>query len=275
MMGFGCLTGNFATVVSRDKPMADLIDVHAHLADPAFAADLAQVLDRARRAGVRRVVTVGETLDDAQRILALARQFPQIAPCAGLYPTHLDREQAAAIAAFIRAHAGELVAIGEIGLDRWMVQDPAQLELQYELFADQVRLAIEVDLPVNVHSRSAGHHTITALRALGARRVLMHAYDGRAGGALEGCAAGYYFSVPPSIVRSPQKQKLVRALPLDRLLLETDSPVLGAQPQQRNEPAQITVALAAVAELKAVEVERVAEITTHNARALFGERLSW
>jgi len=97
--------------------------------------------------------------------------------------------------------------------------------------------------------------------------VLMHAFDGRAVAARAGLDAGFYFSVPPSIVRSRQKQKLVRALPLDRLLLETDSPVLGATPTERNEPACVRTSLSAVAEAHGVAEEHVAEETTKNALA--------
>ena len=226
-----------------------LIDAHAHLADAVFADDLPEILAAARAAGVARIVAVGETLEDARRLLALAERHPEIAPAAGLYPTHLEPEALDAMEDLVRRHRDRLVAIGEIGLDRWAVQDEAMLARQREFFLRQVRLAIELDLPVNVHSRSAGRHAIEALVEAGARRVLMHAFDGRAGAALEGVRHGFYFSVPPSVVRSRQKQKLVRALPLSALLLETDSPVLGPEPGVRNVPANLRVSLRAVAEL--------------------------
>ncbi|MBP7148046.1 MAG: TatD family hydrolase [Acidobacteria bacterium] len=250
-----------------------LVDAHAHLGDAAFDADRPAVLARAAAAGVARIVTVGETLDDARRILALAGEHPQIAPAAGLYPTHLDLAAAREVERFIREHRERLFAIGEVGLDHWVVKDDADLQLQREIFLGQVRLARELDLPLNVHSRSAGRRTIAALVEAGAGRVLLHAFDGRAGAALEGVRAGFFFSVPPSIVRSPQKQKLVRALPLERLLLETDSPVLGPIPGERNEPANVLVALRAIAEIKRLAEDEVARATTANARRLFGERL--
>lgn len=252
-----------------------MIDAHAHLADPQFADDLDDVLTRARAAGVRRIVAVGETLADAERLLVLAQQHPMIAPCAGLYPTHLDRDQLQQICTLIERHRDQLFAVGEIGLDRWMIQDTAGLELQRELFVEQVAVAIRLDLPVNVHSRSAGRHTIAALREAGARRVLLHAYDGRPGGALEAVRAGYCFSIPPSVVRSVQKQRLVRALPLESLLLETDSPALGAVAGTRNEPAALRTALETIAQLKQLPVEQVREATNNNALQLFGPRLAW
>jgi len=102
----------------------------------------------------------------------------------------------------------------------------------------------------------------------------MHAFDGRAASAVEGAEAGYAFSIPPSVVRSPQKQKLVRRLRLECLLLETDSPVLGPDPATRNEPANVVVACRAVAELKGVPPETVARATTDNARRLFPRAFS-
>jgi TatD DNase family protein len=246
-----------------------LVDAHAHLCAPEFAGELPAVLEAAAAAGVTRVLAVGETLEDARRNLELADRFPMVRPCAGLFPTILDEAAAEAMAAFIRQRRDRLVGIGEVGLDHWMVRDEAEREVQRKILARFVLLANELDLPLNVHSRSAGRATIQFLRQQGARRVLLHAFDGKASSAQEGIAAGYSFSVPPSVVRSAQKQKLVRALPLDRLLLETDSPVLGPDPARRNEPKNAVEACRAVAELKGVAIDEVAAITTANARALF------
>lgn len=248
-----------------------LIDCHAHLADPLFDGDRAAVLDRAEAAGVGAVVTVGETLDEARRILDLARDDPRIKPAAGLYPTRLDPEEARAIETLIRDHCDRLCAIGEVGLDHWKVRDEADREVQLSIFTSFIALSLELGLPLNVHSRSAGRHAIGALLETGARRVQLHAFDGKPSSALPAVEAGYYFSIPPSIVRSRQKQKLVRRLPLSCLLLETDSPVLGPAPGERNEPANLLVALRAVAELKEVGERELAETLSRNTRELLGE----
>jgi TatD DNase family protein len=253
----------------RDQ-QPELVDAHAHLADPTFDADRAEVLARARAAGVARVVVVGETLSDARRIVELAASHREIAPAAGLYPTHLDADQLEDMTTFIRDHRDRLVAVGEIGLDHWMVKEDQDRDKQREFFVRQARLAADLDLPINVHSRSAGRHVIAALVEAGVRRVLLHAFDARAATARAGVLAGFFFSIPPSVVRSPQKQKLVHALPLDCLLLETDSPVLGPEPGERNEPANIRVALAEVARLKDIDESELAARTTENAVRLFG-----
>lgn len=247
-----------------------LIDVHAHLADPVFDPDRDAVLERAGACGVEAVVTVGETLSEAYRILELAQLHREILPAIGLYPTHLDRAEAQALAALIRTRRTSLAAIGEVGLDHWKVQDEPDREVQREIFGLFVDLGLELDLPLNVHSRSAGRHAVAFLLERGAGRVLLHAFDGRAAAAAPAVEAGYFFSIPPSVVRSAQKQNLVRRLPLSSLLLETDSPVLGATPGVRNEPSELLVALRAVAELKQVPEEAVAEAVQENAIRLFG-----
>ena len=246
-----------------------LIDAHAHLYAAAFADDLDDVLARAAERGVKAILCVSETLLEAQRVIELADRHPLIKPCAGLYPTILDRDAAAGMLAFIRRHQDRLAAIGEVGLDYWKVQEAADRELQREILAQHVALSRELDLPLNVHSRSAGRHAIAWLQEHGARRVLLHAFDGKAATARAGIEADYYFSIPPSIVRSPQKQKLVRHLPLEHLLLESDSPALGPDKDTRNEPCNVWLSCQEIAAIKGISVQEVAESTTANAQHLF------
>lgn len=247
----------------------ELIDAHAHLCDPVFTPDLPAVLERARRAGVTRVLCVGETLADAERNLELAAGSEMLFAAAGLYPTILDQEQAHEITALIRRRRDELRAIGEVGLDRWKIQDEEGRAVQEAIFRGFIRLSRELELPLNIHSRSAGRRTLELLEEEGPCRALLHAFDGKAAVAQRGLDLGCRFSIPPSAVRSRQKQKLIRHLPLERILLETDSPVLGPEPGGRNEPANLVVSLRAVAELKGCSVDEAARATTENARALF------
>ena len=251
-----------------------LFDTHAHLCDPAFDGDRGEVLERARDAGVESIIAVGETLQDARANLALAHEYPWIIrPAAGLFPTILDLDQAESLAQWIRRHVEDLIAIGEVGLDHWKVEEPEDREIQRQVFERFVELAVELDLPLNVHSRSAGAPAIELLLQCGARRVQLHAFDGRAAKAQPAIEAGFFLSVPPSVVRSRQKQKLVRQVPLQNLLLETDSPVLGREPGERNEPANLGVSLQAVAELKGVHRKVVVEAVRDNSLRLYGEAL--
>jgi len=250
--------------------MHSIIDTHTHIYDESFDVDRAEVIERARNAGVERIITVSETLADATKNLALAQLHPELLQAAGLYPTHLDWEAAQSMHAFIREHRGELVAIGEVGLDYWVVKEEEEREIQRRIFGSFVELSLELDLPLNVHSRSAGRQAVEFLLQSGARKVQLHAFDGKAGTAFPALKAGYFFSIPPSVVRSRQKQKLVKRLPLASLLLETDSPVLGPDASRRNEPANIITAIDTIASIKNLPLEEVVEAAYHNTCRLYG-----
>jgi TatD DNase family protein len=248
----------------------NIVDTHTHICDPAFDADREDVLKKAADAGVGAIIALGENLADARKNIALADEHPMIFPAAGLYPTILDLDQAEQMHSFIRKNRSKLVAIGEVGLDFWVVKEAPQKELQKEILQGFINLSMELDLPLNIHSRSAGRHAVALLLENGATRVQMHAFDGKASAAMPAVEAGFFFSVPPSVVRSRQKQKLVRHLPLSCLLVETDSPVLGPAPKVRNEPANVTVAIQAIAELKNISKSEVIESVAENTKRLYG-----
>lgn len=254
--------------------MKSIIDTHAHLCDPVFDADREVVLERALRAGISAVIAVGEDFADAEKNLLLASKHSMIRPAAGLYPTHLDPDMAVKMCAFIRSHKDRLAGIGEVGLDYWIVKEESQRETQREIFRGFIELSKEVALPLNVHSRSAGRHVVRVLLESSADRVQLHAFDGKFSAAMPAVEAGFFFSIPPSVVRSEQKQKLAKKLPLSCLLIETDSPVLGPVPQERNEPANAPVALRMIAELKGITVDEAAEAVAENTRRLYGDSLS-
>ncbi|MBU0968670.1 MAG: TatD family hydrolase [Proteobacteria bacterium] len=248
-----------------------LIDTHAHLCDQAFDQDRQEVINRAQEAGVSAIVMVGETMEDARRNLELAGQHPCLKPAAGLYPEFADMVEAERLIDFIRQHAARFYAIGEVGLDFWIAKEEAEREVQRLVFRKFIELASELDLPLNVHSRSAGRQAVALLLEQGAKRVQMHAFDGRYSAALPAVEAGFFFSVPPSLVRSRQKQKLVKLLPLFCLLVESDSPVLGPDVGQRNEPANVMIAVKAIAEIKGIAVDAVLAAVRENTRRLYGD----
>ncbi len=256
-----------------------MIDCHAHLAIRDFDVDREEVMERARRAGVERILVVGEDYEDDQRVLEVcARHVRMLSPCVGLHPDRFAEvrscpgdDEIEAVAGYARANRQRLVAIGEVGLDYWYVKTEERRAAQRICLERMAALAHELALPLNVHSRSAGRHTLELLTGCGARRVLMHAFDGRASYATQATERyGYVFSIPPSVVRSAQKQKLVRRLPLESLALESDSPVLAPERGVRNEPANLVHTVRCIAGLKGVSEERVVEVTTESARRLFG-----
>lgn len=256
-----------------------MIDCHTHLTSHDFDADRAAVLDRAAAGGVAYMAIVGQDPAENRGVLAAAAADGRLLPFLGLHPDRFadrapvaDEAMVTAVLDMIRAEAPRITGIGEVGLDHWVTQDPERREQQHAAFRRIVALAEELRLPLNVHSRSAGRHTIDLLLEAGATRVLMHAFDGKAGHALRGAEAGFLFSIPPSVVRSPQKQKLIRALPLEALALETDSPVLGPERGVRNEPANLAISRDAIAEIKGLAPQAVAEQTEANSWRVFGAR---
>ena len=248
-----------------------LTDTHVHLCAPDFNKDIQDVLARAGQSGVGAMIAVAETMEEAIRNMELARQYPGVLPAAGLYPGNADLTLAHEMQEFIRRQSGNLWAIGEVGLDFRLAQTEGDKELQREVFTGFIHLSRELDLPVNVHSRSAGRQAIELLCDLGAVKVQMHAFDGKTGSAGPAVEAGFFFSVPPSVVRSRQKQKLLKQLPLSCLLLETDAPVLGPNPEERNEPSNLPVSLKAISEIKNIPEQEVREAVAENTRRLYGQ----
>lgn len=244
-----------------------MIDVHAHLTDPSFS-DLPEVIRRAKDAGVAAVVTSITDPDDlprAEKLVAECRGYVYLT--LGLDPTLLSDEK---FSSFLRGlERVDPVGIGEVGLDHFYIRDAPLREVQEKRFRECIRIAMSRGKPLVIHSRSAGKKALEVLFSEGAHAVLMHAFDGKAGDALVAAKRGYFFSVPASVVHSEQKQRMVRLLPIESMMLETDSPVLSPVRGERNEPANLVHSARKVAEIKGIPVERVIETTTANAAGFF------
>ncbi|KAL3874043.1 hypothetical protein ACJMK2_037107 [Sinanodonta woodiana] len=258
-----------------------LIDCHCHLADKDFKDDVDQVVADAKEKGVVAALVVGTCASEFQRVIDLADRYPDfILPCFGVHPVQgaLTEEQRCVTIEdldeaipWIEKYHKRLGAIGEVGLDFQprICKTRHDKEVQKQVLIRQIDLADKYNLPLNVHSRSSGRPTIALLREQGASRVLLHAFDGKASVAREGAMEGYYFSVPPSVIRSEQKQKMVKELPLESLLLETDSPALGPDKEERNVPGNIILSCDYIASAKKLETSEVCKLTTQNALRLF------
>jgi TatD DNase family protein len=251
--------------------MIHIIDTHTHLCDPVFDSDRDDVLKAAKNAGVSTVILVSETLADVKKNVGLADKYSELRTAAGLYPAYLDIHQAEEIITLIKKERRYIYAIGEVGLDYWKVKEESQRQIQKEIFSMFIDLAREMDLPLNVHSRSAGRHAVSLLLESSAKKVQLHAFDGKAASAFPAVEEGYFFSIPPSIVRSKQKQNLVKRLPLSCLLVETDSPVLGPSPGIRNEPANAKISIDIISEIKNLNKEKVIKTIYNNTIRLYGK----
>ncbi|KAG7465720.1 hypothetical protein MATL_G00156530 [Megalops atlanticus] len=261
--------------------MKGFIDCHCHISATEFDNDIEDVIEKSKQVGILGLVAVAEHAGEFEKIIQLSERFPSfVFPCLGVHPVQgvppepqrgAALEDLDAALPLIEKYKDRLLAIGEVGLDftpRFVSSDKAKDE-QREVLIRQAEIAKRLDLPLNVHSRSAGRPTIHLLKEQGVEKALLHAFDGKPSVAMEGVKAGYYFSIPPSIVRSEQKQKLVKQLPLESICLETDSPALGPEKQVRNEPRNITVSAEFIAKVKGVPLEQVKVVTTLNALRLF------
>jgi TatD DNase family protein len=248
-----------------------MYDAHCHINDPQFDPDLDEVLERAKNAGVMGIVDSALNAEEIEKSLRISAANPGfVFTAAGLHPENVNPEEFDRVVRLVREHMDRIVALGEVGLDYWWVKEEADREIQREHFRGFIALAKELDKPLIVHSRSAGKYAIDMLIEANAKRVLMHAFDGKAGHALLGAEFGFYFSIPTSVVRSDQKVKLAKLIPLERLLLETDSPVLGPDKKERNEPANLPLVARKIAELKRIDVEEVIRMTRSNTISFFG-----
>ncbi|MHA2064241.1 MAG: TatD family hydrolase [Candidatus Thorarchaeota archaeon] len=171
---------------------------------------------------------------------------------------------------FIENNSESIVAVGESGLDHFYIRDHTERAKQEHTFRILVETASALGIPIQVRSRSAGRVALDILSSMDADMVHMHAFDGRAN--LVRVASnemGYYFSIPTSVVRSPQKQKLVKVVNIERLLLETDSPVLSPEKTTRNVPTNLRIALLDVARILRRDEEELAKIILENTLRLY------
>ncbi len=248
-------------------------DSHCHIDMPAFDEDRPAVLERARAAGVEAMLLIGGVDEEAghRRALRVAEEL-KLPVSAGVHP-HEAKIATPAVYDELRGLAGErrIVAIGEIGLD--FHYDHSPRDVQREVFRAQVRLARELDLPVIIHTREADDETATLLEEEGVSRGVIHCFTGGEDLARRAVALGFYvsFSGIATFPRSETIQKVARAVPLDRLLVETDAPFLAPPPHRgkRNEPAFVVEVARFVAKLRGETPEAIGAAALANFRRAF------
>jgi TatD DNase family protein len=254
--------------------MTEFIDSHAHLADPAFDADRADVIARARQTGAQAVVCIGESLDAARRARQIADANPGFCYfTAGVHPHDAaDFDASRDVAAIRECVTQGAVAIGECGLDYHYDHSPR--EKQLAAFEAQIELARELDLPLVVHTREAEADTtalVQSASAAGVRGVL-HCYTGTLALAEAAVAGGWHVSFSGIITfKKWTDDALLSAIPEDRLLVESDSPYLAPVPHRgkRNEPAWVSFTVARLAAARDTDAATLGPRTAANARALF------
>ncbi|MFW9833863.1 MAG: TatD family hydrolase [Candidatus Thorarchaeota archaeon] len=246
-----------------------LIDTHCHIESVEFDLDREEVINNAQKAGIS-IITSAIEKNLWEKACKIADMHSNVFASVGLDPTQFTDCDLAL--EWIKSNKQRMVALGEVGLDHYLVRDHRQRDFQETCFKRFIDLARELGMPVQVHSRSAGRKAIEILEKQGAADVHLHAFDGKAGLAKSASRnLGYYFSIPTSVVRSPQKRKLVKAVDIERLLLETDSPVLGVEKTQRNVPANLPIALREVAIILNRDEDELRQIVLENSLRLYNK----
>lgn len=258
-----------------------LIDTHAHLFWPSFAEapagkdSLKSVLERAKNAGVEKIIVPGTNVESSQKAVELAKKYPGVIYAAvGIHPeetVNVHKSQMTNVHQLRNLITGNreyVVAIGEIGTDQYNKLTSQQTNDQLELFRVQCELALELDLPVIIHTRNSLSEALEVLDALPHMpRGQFHCFSHDEEGVKQVLARGFYVSFCGNIAWSKRVAKLVPLVPLDRLLLETDSPFM--KPGGRNEPTSVTITGQMIADLQGLTLKGLSEQTTKNATRLF------
>lgn len=253
--------------------MLELTDSHAHIDDADFATDRDAMFDRAREAGVRHIVVPAVDQASWPRIAAICDAHPLAHPAYGMHPMFLDQHRPEHLDALVtQLETHRAVAVGEIGLDFFVPDlDP---ERQRGYFDRQLHIARDFNLPVIVHARRAMDEATSTMKRIGGLRGVVHSFSGSQQQAQRLWDMGFHIGIggPVTYERAQRLRHIVATMPIEHLLLETDSPdQSGACHRgQRNEPANIAEVLQVIAQLRGESEEAVASATTANASALFG-----
>ena len=252
-----------------------LIDSHCHLDYLARDGDLEEIVGRARRAGVSAMVTICTKLSEFDIVRSIAQRYPEVSCSVGVHP-HEAAEEGQESPDRLRelADLPEVVGIGETGLDYFYEHSPR--EAQQRSFRSHIAAARETGLPLIVHTRDADADTVAILREeaeAGAMTGVIHCFTAGPELAEAALELGFYIGVSGIMTfkKAEELRQTLRRVPLERLLVETDAPYLAPVPQRgkQNEPAFVVHTAAALAELKAVETDELAAVTTENFYTLF------
>jgi TatD DNase family protein len=252
-----------------------MIDSHCHLTDPRLFDQIDQVLARASKAGVTAMITVGTEIADDHLALELAGRYSDRVRCAvGIHPNHCQNAELDEIDALAMLAADELVvAIGETGLDYHYTR--ADRAKQLKFFEAQLELAQRFEKPVVIHSREAVTDTLAVLGAFPTVRCVFHCFTGteKEADAIIESNAHISFTGPITYKKNDELRRVVEAVPLDRLMVETDAPYLSPDPVRSSiicEPAFVAHTLAMVAQVKRRSVEEIDRITRETTGRFFG-----
>jgi TatD DNase family protein len=254
----------------------ELIDSHAHIYGKEYSHDFADMLQRAKDAGVNTIIAVAADLESSREARDLAETYDHIYCAVGIHPHDADRvtDKCYEVVRDMALASRKVVAIGEVGLDFY--RDRSSRSAQEEVFRRFIRLARELSLPLIIHDRDAHDRIVAIMKEEGAAEVggVLHCFSGDLEMARECIEMGFRISIPGTVTYPSNEalRDVVRGVKIEQLMVETDSPYLPPVPHRgkRNEPAFVRFAAERVAQLKGLSLEDVGRITSFNTRRLFG-----
>ena len=257
--------------------MHPLVDAHCHLDAYDTDSEVGEVLARARAVGVKLIVNAGTTVDSSRRCVELAREFPELYAGVGIHPMDLTGPVDEGVYSQLQECAtssNKVIVISEVGLD--FLDNMPDRATQYQAFREQIRLARELRLPIVFHSRESHDEVLRVLREERAYEVggAMHYFQGDLYTARAAIDLGFYISLAKPLLRLPHLQAVAADLPLDRIVLETDSAPQPFKARRENwtEPRHLQDIAQKLAELRGIDVNKVQRTTTDNFFNMLGER---
>lgn len=239
-----------------------LVDVHTHLDE---LDDLSDALQEAKTAGIKGIIGVGVNVDSNKKILEIAEEnHGYVYPALGYHPWQMREDEVEENLSFIREHIDKYIALGEIGLD---YKIKVKKDLQWKVFGELLDIALEHDKPIIVHCCFSYRKALEMVVGKGIKRAVFHWYSGPLDLLEEILNDGYFISATPALVYSPPHQEAIKKAPLERILLETDSPV--SYQGKEAKPKDVWISLKEVARLKGLDLLVVSKQTTANASLLF------
>lgn len=255
--------------------MTNFVDSHCHINFPELYQNIDSILSKMSSNKVTHALCVSVTLDKLPDIFKIANTYPHIFASVGVHPDYEDIEEPSVEELCRFAKEKKVVAIGETGLDYFRVQ--GDLSWQRDRFRTHIKAAIQSNLPLIIHTRNAAEDTLKIMREEGANHVggVMHCFTESLDVALEAIKLNFYISFSGIVTfkNATDLKEVVKAIPLDRILIETDSPYLAPVPYRGkiNDPSNVIHVAEEIAKLKNIPMEEVGEVTTHNFFKLFSK----
>ena len=251
-----------------------LIDTHAHLDFEDFSANFDEILKNAESVGVEKIIIPGVTIKGLDQVINLIEKYPNLYGAVALHPSEAkDWTDNSYNELKEYATHPKIVAIGETGLDYYW--DKTFIDLQKHVFKEHIRLAENLNLPLIIHNRDAHAATLEILKETITKKtgVVLHCFSGSADFAMECVKEGFYIALggPVTFKNAKKPKEVAQVIPIEKLVLETDSPFLAPHPYRgkTNDPSKIKLIAEEIAHIKEMPLEEVARITSNNAEMLF------